>query len=113
MQRSRFGFPALPDFLGSSGFGTGFTQLVSITEELFEQKNSSSGSVKSRLTAMGIRCTDHRTPLYPQKSALTLPTRGGRSVDIVYWRAKATEFFFYVARSKESCNFNLEVTDVV
>jgi hypothetical protein len=30
--------------------------------------------------------------LYPQKLALTSPTRGGRSVDIVHSRTKATEF---------------------
>ena len=39
---------------------------------------------------MGIRCTDHVTPLYPQKLALTSPTGGGRSVGIVRWRTKAT-----------------------
>jgi len=32
------------------------------------------------------------TPLYPQKSALTSPTGGGRSVGIVRVRTKATEF---------------------
>ena len=41
---------------------------------------------------MGIRCTDHVTPLYPQKLALTLPTGGGRSVIVVRSRTKATEF---------------------
>ena len=34
------------------------------------------------------------TPLYPQKLALTSPTGGGRSVGIVRWRTKATEFFY-------------------
>jgi hypothetical protein len=32
------------------------------------------------------------TPLYPQKLTLTSPTGGGRSVGIVRWRTKATEF---------------------
>ena len=41
---------------------------------------------------MGTRCADHVTPLYPQKSALTSPTGGGRSVGIVRVRTKATEF---------------------
>ena len=41
---------------------------------------------------MGTRCADHVTPLYPQKLALTSPTGGGRSVDIVRSRTKATEF---------------------
>jgi hypothetical protein len=35
--------------------------------------------------------TDHATPLYPQKLALTSPTSGGRSVGIVRSRTKATE----------------------
>ena len=42
--------------------------------------------------AVGIRCPDHVTPLYPQKLALTSPTGGGRSVGIVRSRTKATEF---------------------
>ena len=36
---------------------------------------------KQRLTAVGIRCADHVTPLYPQKLALASLTGGGRSVD--------------------------------
>ena len=44
-------------------------------------------------TAVGYRCADHVTPLYPQKLALTSPTGGGRSVGIVRSRTKATEFF--------------------
>ena len=44
--------------------------------------------------AVGIRCADHVTPLYPQKLALTSPTGGGRSVGIVRSRTKATEFSF-------------------
>jgi len=40
---------------------------------------------------VGTRCADHVTPLYPQKLALTSPTGGGRSVDIVRVRTKATE----------------------
>ena len=43
---------------------------------------------------MGTRYTDHVTPLYPQKLALTSPTGGGRSVGIVRVRTKATEFSF-------------------
>ena len=44
---------------------------------------------------MGIRCTDHVTPLYPQKLALTSPTGGGRSVGIVRSRTEATEFLVF------------------
>jgi hypothetical protein len=54
IQRFRVRFPALPDFLRSN--------LMSITEELLEWKSSGSGSRKPRLTAVGIRCTDHATP---------------------------------------------------
>ena len=42
--------------------------------------------------AVGTRCADHVTPLYPQKLALTSPAGGGRSVGIVRSRTKATEF---------------------
>ena len=42
--------------------------------------------------AVGTRCADHVTPLYPQKLALTSPTGGGRSVGIVRVRTKAMEF---------------------
>jgi hypothetical protein len=36
-------------------------------------------------------CTDHATPLYLQKLALTSPTCGGRSVGIVRSQTKAME----------------------
>jgi hypothetical protein len=46
---------------------------------------------KTEFTAVGIRCADHATPLYPQKLALNSPTSGGLSVGIVRSRTKATE----------------------
>jgi hypothetical protein len=54
--------------------------IVKITEELLEWKSSGSGSRKSRLTAVGIRCADHTTPS-SQKLAVTSPKSGGRLVD--------------------------------
>jgi len=51
---------------------------------------------------VGTRCTDHVTPLYPQKLALTSPTGGGRSVGIVRVRTKATEFSLYIHIEDES-----------
>jgi hypothetical protein len=44
------------------GLERGSLSLVSIIEELLEWKSSGSGSRKSRLTAVGIRCADHATP---------------------------------------------------
>jgi len=58
------------------------------------EKSSGSRSRKQRLTAVGTRCADHVTPLYPQELALTSPTGGGRSVGIVRVRTNATEFSF-------------------
>ena len=58
------------------------------------EKISGSSSRKQILTAVGTRCADHVTLLYPQKLALTSPTGGGRSVGIVRVRTEATEFSF-------------------
>ena len=55
-------------------------------------KKVAAPGLEKRLTAVGTRCADHVTPLYPQKLALTSPTGGGRSVGIVRVRTKATEF---------------------
>ena len=93
IQRSRVRSPALPDFLSRIGSGTGSTQPREVKLRSYLNKKSSGTRFrKQRLTAVGIRCANHVTPLYPQKLALTSPTGGGRSVDIVRSRTKATEF---------------------
>jgi hypothetical protein len=45
----------------------------------------------TEITAVGIRRANHAKPLYPQKLALTSPTRGGRS------RTKATELVMLIS----------------
>jgi len=67
------------------------------------EKSSGSRSRKQRLMAVGTRCADHVTPLYPQKLALTSPTGGGRSVGIVHVRTKATELIHVVIAITSLC----------
>ena len=63
------------------------------------KKVAAPGLENRRLTAVGTRCADHVTPLYPQKLALTSPTSGSCSVGIVRVRTKATEFSFSLVGS--------------
>src|SRR5215510_13984583 len=58
---------------------------------VFSVSNFSGSGLENRLTAVGTRCADHVSPLYPQKLALISPTGGGRSVSIVRSRTKVTE----------------------
>ena len=69
------------------------------------EKSSGSRSRKQRLTAVGTRCADHVTPLYPLKLALTSPTGGGRSIGIVRVRTKATEFYQPVTLGGRTMNW--------
>jgi hypothetical protein len=93
-------FLSLPDFVRSSGSGTGSTQPLSTTEKLLGRKRSGFGLEKRDYG----RRDPSRWPrdiLYPQTLALTSPTSGGRSVDIVLSRTQATElvcFVFFVSR---------------
>ena len=77
------------------------------------KKSSGSRFRKQRLTAVGIRCADHVTPLYPQKLALTSPTGGSRSVGIVRVRTKATEFSFSLGVISKPHTRNIRWTDGV
>jgi hypothetical protein len=48
--------------------------------------------MKLNLLLRHIRHADHVAPLYPRKLALSSPTRGGRSMNIVRSRIKDKEF---------------------
>jgi hypothetical protein len=58
--------------------------------------NSSSSGLKNQEYDRGDLLRSPRDTFYQQKLALTSPTRGDRSVGIVRWRTKATEFSFLV-----------------
>jgi hypothetical protein len=60
--------------------------------------------------AVGIRCADHATSYIRKKLALYSPTCGGRSVDIIRLRTKATEFSFIY---RPIFNFRLECVATV
>jgi hypothetical protein len=66
---------------------------VSTTEELLERKSNGSG-LENREYARKDPSRWPRVTHYPQKSPLTSPTSGGRSVGIVRSRTQATEFVF-------------------
>jgi hypothetical protein len=92
IQRSRVRFPALPDYLRSSGSGTGSTQPREDNWGVFERK-----VYKTEINGRGDSLRWPHDTLYPAMLALTSPTSGGRSVSIVRWRSKAPEFlFFYI-----------------
>jgi hypothetical protein len=93
IQRSRVWFPALQNFLRSSGSGTGFTQPHEYNEELLG-RNSSGTGLENREYGRGDPLHWPRDTFYPQKLPLTSPSSGGRSIGIVFLRIKATEFVF-------------------
>jgi hypothetical protein len=95
IQRSGFDSRSYQIFWVVVGLVRGPLSLVSTLEELFETKSSDSG--------LGSREYGHRNPsrwprgtLYPQKLALTSPTRGVCSVVIVLSRTQAMEYFYYL-----------------
>jgi hypothetical protein len=69
-----------------AGLERGPLSLVRIIEELLEWKSSGSGQENRKRPGDPLRWP--RNTLYPQKLALTLPTKGGRSVGIVRLRTK-------------------------
>jgi hypothetical protein len=73
---------ALPDFVRSSGSGTGSTQP--------REYNWEATWKKAKNIAVGIRHADHVTLCIRKKLALTSPTSGGRLSSIFRSRTKAT-----------------------
>jgi hypothetical protein len=75
-------------------------------------------ALKVEITAVGIRHADHATTFYPKKLALTSPISGGRSVDIVRSRTKATEllllsselYYIYIFCFVKNGNFNFQIS---
>jgi hypothetical protein len=55
-------------------------------------RKSSGCGLETENTAVGIRRADHVAPSIRKKMAVTSPTNGGRSVDIVRSGTQATEF---------------------
>jgi hypothetical protein len=82
-----------PEFLRSSGSGTGSTQP---REDNWEAtwKGSSGSGLETEINGRGDSLRWPRNTLYSLKLALTSPTSCGRSVGVVRWRAKAPEFIF-------------------
>jgi hypothetical protein len=91
-QRSRVRFPALPDFLRSTGSGTGPTQPVWGQLRSYLSEKVAAPVKKTEINGRGDSLRWPRNTLYQQRLALTSPTGGGRSVGIVRLRTTATEF---------------------
>jgi hypothetical protein len=91
IQCSRFDSRRCQIFWEVMGLDRGLLSLVSTTEELLGRKRSGSG-LENREHSH----SDHATPLYQQKMALTSLTSVGCSVGIVCLRTQATEFSFLV-----------------
>jgi hypothetical protein len=93
IQRFRVLFPALPDFLRSSGSGLGPTQPREDNWGATWKESSGSGLENRKINGRGDSLPWSRDTLYPINLALTSLTSGGRSVGIVSWRTKPRSFF--------------------
>jgi hypothetical protein len=86
------------------GLERGSLNLVNTIEELLERKSSGSGKDNRYYGRRDtLRCP--RDSLYLEKLALTSPTSCGRSVCVVRWRTKTTEFglIFYAGHYPSAC----------
>jgi hypothetical protein len=95
IQRSRFDSRLYQIFWEVVGLERCPLSVVSTIEELLERKGSGSG-LEIREYGRKDPSRWPRGSLYPQKMALTSPTRSGRSVGIVRTRTQATEFYTHV-----------------
>jgi hypothetical protein len=92
IQRSGFDFRQYQIFWEVVNLERGPLSLVSTTENLLERKSSVSGLGNRDNGRKGSAELTTRHPL-SAKLALTSPTSGGRSVDVVRSSTKAMEFF--------------------
>jgi hypothetical protein len=94
IQRSGFNSRHYQIFWEVVGLERGSLYLVITIEEPFERNSSRSG-LENREYGREDPLRWPCDTLYPQRLALTSPTSGGRSVRIVCWRTKATEFYVW------------------
>jgi hypothetical protein len=94
IQKSSFDFQHYQNFREVVGLERGPLSLVSTIEKLLGRK-SSSCSLETEITSVGVRHTDYTTPLYSKKLALTSPTSDSPSFGIVRSRTQATDFFWW------------------
>jgi hypothetical protein len=103
-----FGSQCYQIFWEVVGLERGPLSLMNTIEELLGRNSSGSG-LENREYGCGDPLRWPRDTLYPQKLALTSPTSGGRSVDIVRLRTKSAEFVFVVYLLPITSSWNWEL----